>query len=151
LLTDRGLEVVPFFYNPNVHPFREYRERYFAVVDYCAERGLDLKAGPYEMERFLAEVAPLEDAGDTSKPPARCARCFSIRLDRTAAEARALGIDSFSTTLLVSPYQDQELLRDAGESAAAEHGASFIFEDMSGGFREASERARDSGIYRQSW
>jgi len=147
LLTGRGLEVVPFFYNPNIQPFREYRERYFAVFDYCSERGLDLKAGPYDMERFLAEVAPDEAA----LPGARCARCFSIRLLRTAEEARRLGIKSFTTTLLVSPYQDQELLHRAGESAAIENGVSFILEDMSAGFKEASDRSRESGMYRQSY
>jgi len=51
----------------------------------------------------------------------------------------------------VSPYQDQELLRQAGESAAGENGVGFIFEDMSAGFKEASDRSRESGMYRQSY
>jgi len=151
LLTERGFEVIPFFYNPNIQPFREYRERYFAVVDYCSERGLDLKAGPYDMERFLSEVAPAEAGRQPPQAGGRCARCFSIRLSRTAAEARGLGIASFTTTLLVSPYQDQELLREAGESAAIENGLRFIFEDMSAGFKEASDRSRESDMYRQSY
>ena len=151
LLAARGLEVVPFFYNPNIHPFREYRQRYFAALDYCAEAGLDLKAGPYEMERFLAEVAPVEAGLEEAGAPGRCSRCFSMRLSRTAEEARGLGIECFTTTLLVSPYQDQELLRQAGESAARAAGVDFIFEDMSDGFKEASQRSRESGMYRQSY
>ena len=66
VLSERGYEVVPFFYNPNVHPFREYRERYFAVVDYCEQQGLELQTGPYDMEGFIAEI---------STPGAACPTC----------------------------------------------------------------------------
>ena len=152
LLRRRGLEVVPFFYNPNIHPFREYRERYFAVVDFCGKEGLPLRAGPYEMERFLAEVAPGQ-AGVAGEPDAasRCSRCFALRLGRAASEARRLGIATFTTTLLVSPYQDQALIREAGEAAAFEHGVHFTFEDMSGGYRESVEESHRQGMYRQSY
>jgi len=151
LLQGRGYEVVPFFFNPNVHPFREYRERYFAVVDYCESRGLALKSGPYEMESFLAEVAQGEAGGQEPGGKARCSRCFSMRLNRTAIEARRLSIASFTTTLLVSPYQDQALIVEAGEEAALEHGVHFIAEDMTGGFKEAAGRSREEGMYRQSY
>lgn len=149
VLAARGLEVVPFFYNPNVHPFREYRERYFAVVDYCASRGLDLRAGPYEMERFLAEVSPVAAPGAPAPP--RCAKCFSLRLRRAAAEASRLGIEAYTTTLLVSPYQDQSLIREAGEDAAIEHGIRFLFEDMTAGYPDAVAASRAQGMYRQSY
>jgi hypothetical protein len=103
------------------------------------------------MERFLHEVAPVEAGLEGPQAPGRCARCFSMRLSRTAVEACRLGVASFTTTLLVSPYQDQELLREAGESAAMAYGLNFIFEDMSAGFGEASSRSRESGMYRQSY
>lgn len=152
VLESQGHEVVPFFYNPNIHPFREYRERYFAVVDYCAARGLDLKTGPYDMERFLAETAVGQLARSAGKQMgARCETCFSLRLSGAAAEARRLRITAFTTTLLVSPYQDQGLIGAAGLSAGLEHGVRFIPEDMSDGFREASDRSREAGMYRQSY
>jgi predicted adenine nucleotide alpha hydrolase (AANH) superfamily ATPase len=104
------------------------------------------------MESFLAGVAALV-TGSPPEPTSarRCFRCFSMRLDRSASEARRLGIGSFTTTLLVSPYQDQELIRQAGEAAAFEHGVHFVFEDMTGGYRGSVERSRDSGMYRQSY
>jgi predicted adenine nucleotide alpha hydrolase (AANH) superfamily ATPase len=152
LLEERGYEVVPFFYNPNIHPFREYRDRYFAVVEYCGQKGLELRAGAYDMERFFALVAE-EEASRTAAPePAlRCARCFTMRMTRAASEARRLGIPEFTTTLLVSPYQDQRLIREAGETAAIEHGVHFIFEDMSGGYSESVTLSREAGMYRQSY
>lgn len=142
-----GYEVVPYFYNPNVHPFREYRERYFALVDYCRDNGIDLKAGIYDMELFLEKVA----AAPSPERPDRCGACYRLRLDRTALEARRLGIGRFTSTLLVSPYQDQPLIRAAGEEAGIEQGVLFLFKDMTGGFREGEEASRRLGIYRQSY
>lgn len=147
VLEAMGFEVVPYFYNPNIHPFREYRERYFSLLDYCRDNGIDLKAGPYDMELFLEKAA----AVSPPERPSRCAACYRIRLDRTALEARRLGIGRFASTLLVSPYQDQELIRRAGEAAAIEHGVPFHFEDMTSGFREGEEASRRLGLYRQSY
>jgi len=173
VLTESGYEVTSFFYNPNIHPFREYRERYLALAGYCDSVSVPLSVGPYEMERFLAEVStsaarpgtvPPESAGAPSPVPslvpgsrkapgrpARCETCYRIRLERTAAEARALGIGEFTTTLLVSPYQDHALIKRAGDAAAMAHGVLFVAEDMTGGFRDGERAARDLGIYRQSY
>ena len=68
ILAERGCEVVSYFYNPNIHPFREYRERYFAVTDFCEQQGLELSSGPYEMEGFFLQVSSHVDT--------RCERCF---------------------------------------------------------------------------
>ena len=157
LLKDRGYEVLPFFYNPNVHPYREYSQRYLAALDYCREQGVELACGPYEMERFFYEVARVfapafggAPEGETAAPH-RCSLCFGIRLSRAAAEARARGIGEFTTTLLVSPYQDRGLVREAGHKAALEHGVLFLFEDMSDGYRRSMDLSREKGIYRQSY
>jgi predicted adenine nucleotide alpha hydrolase (AANH) superfamily ATPase len=143
VLSEHGYEVVPYFYNPNIHPFREYEKRYLAVLDYCRGQGVDLRVGPYEMEQFLLEVSPRVDS--------RCELCFRMRLSRAAEQARILGIGEFTSTLLVSPYQDQRLVRAAGEAAAIEHGVIFVFEDMREGYQETVSRSRELGIYRQSY
>jgi predicted adenine nucleotide alpha hydrolase (AANH) superfamily ATPase len=143
ILTEQGYQVVPFFYNPNIHPFREYRERYFAVVDYCDAQGLQLKTGSYEMARFLHEVS--------DRVSTRCERCFQIRLSAAAAEARRLGIGEFTTTLLVSPYQDRAAICQAGEEAAIESGGLFKGDDMTAGYAESVQLSREAGMYRQSY
>lgn len=158
LLMERGYEVVPFFYNPNIQPFREYRERYFEVCDYCREKGLDLHTGAYDMERFLSELSTTAQAdfvrGDEAgkgKAIDRCRGCYRIRLDRSAIAAAALGIRDFTTTLLVSPYQDRERIKSIGEQMSVAHGVMFLYEDMSPGFRDAMRQSRELGMYRQSY
>ncbi len=143
IYSERGYEVVPFFYNPNIHPFREYRERFLAVLDYCERQGLDQHTGPYEMSRFLLEVSARVDT--------RCERCFQLRLSASAAEARRLGIGEFTTTLLVSPHQDRGAVREAGESAAIENGVLFFGEDMTAGYQESVRISKEMGMYRQSY
>jgi len=143
VLRSEGREVVVFFYNPNVHPYREYERRFLAVATYCEGGDLDLRVGPYEMERYFASVAV--------EPEARCRHCFRLRLSRAAYEARSLGITGFTTTLLVSPHQDRELLIEAGEQAGIEHGVLFESTDFRDGFRAGEERARELEIYRQSY
>jgi len=143
VLTRRGYQVVPYFYNPNIHPFREYRERYFAVLEYCRQLGVEVRTGPYEMERFLIEVSRTVDS--------RCERCFKVRLERAAMEARALGIGEFTTTLLVSPHADRELIRETGQQAALQHGVLFKCEDMSAGYQESVRVSKEADMYRQSY
>jgi len=102
-----------------------------------------MRSGPYDMERFLLEISP--------RVQRRCERCFEIRLQMTAIQARLLRIELFTTTLLASPYQDQELLRVKGELCAIENGVMFHFEDFSDGYRESISKSRELGMYRQAY
>jgi len=65
--------------------------------------------------------------------------------------ARLRGFDAFSTTLLISPYQDQQLLKEVGEELAAKQGVSFLYEDLRPGFEESHKISRELGLYRQKY
>ncbi|MBI4707075.1 MAG: epoxyqueuosine reductase QueH, partial [Candidatus Omnitrophica bacterium] len=56
-----------------------------------------------------------------------------------------------TTTLLVSPYQNQELLKEIGEEIAAREGISFFYQDFRPGFRKAHDQAKSQGIYCQKY
>lgn len=143
ILSRRGYEVVAFYYNPNIHPFREYQRRYSTLADYCEKEGIELEVGPYEMERYFQEVLP-----NLSE---RCDYCYRMRLSMTAKKARELRIGEFTTTILSSPYQNLDLARKAGTEAAIEYGVLFLFEDMTDGYRESVRISRESGMYRQPY
>ena len=81
----------------------------------------------------------------------RCADCYAIRLEQTAAYAAAHGYDSFTTTLLVSPYQKHELIRQIGERLAEQYGIQFLYRDFRVGFQEGQEKAREAGLYMQKY
>ena len=145
-LRGQGFEVSGFWYNPNVHPFVEHQRRLASMEAYAQSVDLPLlRAEGYEIVEFLRAVVGREARGE------RCQRCYRVRLFRTAEVAAREGVDAFTTTLLISPHQDQDLLRQAGEAASAEHGVPFHFENFRRGWSERGRLAREHDLYRQQY
>lgn len=143
-LRSEGIEPTAFWYNPNIHPFTEYRERRNTLRSYAASVGVALvERDEYGLRPFLTEVDGAFDA--------RCPVCYRMRLDGAAAYAAEHGYGAFTTTLLISPYQDHELLIEAGERASQEYGVPFLYRDFRPYFREGQSRARELGLYLQKY
>lgn len=143
-LRQEGLSPVGYWDNPNIHPYTEYRSRKNALVDYAKQVSLPLvMAGEYGLRSFLAAVAA--DADN------RCNHCYDVRMRSTAAYAAQNAFSHFSTSLLISPYQDHQKLRRAGELAAQEYGISFLYRDFRPFFRQGQQEARALGLYMQKY
>ncbi|MDP3298210.1 MAG: epoxyqueuosine reductase QueH [Thermodesulfovibrionia bacterium] len=89
--------------------------------------------------------------GIESQRPGRCKSCYRLRLGKTAEEAQRQGFDAFSTTLLISPYQDFEQIISIGSELAEKHNVIFYFRDFRQYFREAMAYAKEMGLYRQKY
>lgn len=144
LLRGEGLEPTGFWYNPNIHPYKEYQARRDALAGYAREIGLELiLRDEYGLRPFVRAVYPnLED---------RCAVCYDMRLGETARYAAEHGFDGFSSTLFVSPYQRHELMRETAEKAAQRYGVPFVYRDFRPGFRAGQQKARELGLYMQKY
>ena len=143
-LRSEGIEPVGFWYNPNIHPYQEYRARRDTLRDYAAAIGLTLHVREeYGLRPFVRAVA-----GDIDH---RCGYCYAVRMDAAAQFAAEHGFTHFATTLLVSPYQDHAGIRAAGERAGERWGVSYLYRDFSPGFREGQARARALGLYMQKY
>lgn len=141
---DKGVPLTAFFYNPNIHPYQEYKRRRDTLVEYAGQQGIPvIVADDYDLEEFLARVAP--------HPSERCGDCYRMRLERTAAKAKELGESEFSTTLLISPYQNRELLVRVGHDLAAQYGLKFLDDDLRGGYRQSVEMSKENDLYRQPY
>lgn len=144
-LREEEIEAIVFFYNPNVHPYREFRKRLTSVKDCCNAQGIAaLYNEEYDLEKFLRAVLGRH-------VPERCGVCYAMRLDETARMAREKGINAFSTTLLVSPHQHHEAIKAAGQTASRTHGVDFLERDWRRGYRQAHEEARQMGFYMQGY
>lgn len=144
VLREEALEPEGFFYNPNIHPYREFRRRISALKEVAEKRDLEViwdKA--YGLRKFLREVVFREDD--------RCEVCYYLRLCETVRVAKERGYALFSTTLLYSPFQAHELIRDIGEALARRFGLTFYYRDFREGYSEGQKEAIDLGIYRQSY
>jgi predicted adenine nucleotide alpha hydrolase (AANH) superfamily ATPase len=144
-LNEQGFQVGGFFYNPNIHPAGEYDRRKEAVVSLSGSLRLEVDFPEYLPSEFRSAI------GNEISAPRRCLNCWKLRMDKTALYARQNGFDAFSSTLLVSPYQDQEILKQLGSRAAEEAQVEFYYEDFRTGFRQAHEEARAKGIYCQKY
>jgi predicted adenine nucleotide alpha hydrolase (AANH) superfamily ATPase len=144
-LRAKGYGVAGFFYNPNVQPYSEYMNRKQAVKDYSKTNNIEIIFPPYMPSEF-SRVVNLREAN-----PERCSICWTLRLKATAKSAKDRGFDTFSTTLLVSPYQDQELLEKIGNDIAREEGVQFYYQDFRPGFKKAHELAKAQGLYCQKY
>lgn len=139
-------DILLFWENPNIHPYVEYHARFEAFKKMAGVFGAEIRWGDtsYGLERFFAALR-----GDFG--PSRCAVCFRMRLGATAARARRDGIESFTTTLLISPYQDHDLLVTIGREVAREHGIAFVETDLRPAFPATHAGARDNELYRQKY
>lgn len=143
-LRDEGIEPVGYWYNPNIHPMAEYKQRKNTLVEYAKTVGLKLEIeNEYGLRPFIERVYPDFDH--------RCGACYEMRFDQTARYAAAHGFDQFTSTLFVSPYQNHALMRETCERAAEKYGVRYLHRDFSPRFREGQDRARELGLYMQKY
>jgi predicted adenine nucleotide alpha hydrolase (AANH) superfamily ATPase len=138
-----------FWYNPNIHPLTEYRSRRDTLIQFGKDRNLQVIAeDEYGLRSFIQGTYPDFDQGGGGS---RCAYCYRVRLEKIASVAAERGYDCFSSSLLISPYQNHELLRQTGEAAAEKYGVSFYYRDFRPNFREGQKQARELGFYMQKY
>ena len=144
-LRKEDIEPTIYWYNPNIHPYKEYTARRDCLKEYT--KLINAQAifeEEYGLRKFCQNT--IEDLEN------RCSNyCYKVRLEQTAKYAKENGYDSFSTTLLVSPYQKHEELKIIGEQLAKKYEIEFIYRDFRIGFREGQAKARELGLYMQKY
>lgn len=144
-----GYTVAGYFYNPNIHPYQEFLRRLEALKAFSETAALELIADEdYELEDFLTKVI---SSSKEEKKEDRCRVCYEIRLRNTACLAKKEGFDAFTTTLLVSPYQKHELIKEVAQKIAQEEGVEFFYLDFRPGWREGVSLSRELKLYRQPY
>ncbi|MDA8124523.1 MAG: epoxyqueuosine reductase QueH [Deltaproteobacteria bacterium] len=144
ILREGGDEVSGLYYNPNIHPYMEYRRRWEALEPYAEREGLSvIREEGYPLETFLRQVAFREEA--------RCQSCYELRLKNTARLAAQRGFDAFTSTLLYSRFQKHDLIRSVGEAVARAQGIAFLYRDFRDGWSEGVRISKELGMYRQPY
>ncbi len=143
-LREEGMEPAGYFYNPNIHPYTEFKKRLDTVKEFSIRVGLDVQfRDGYDLDEFLLRVA--------GKGANRCEHCYRMRLDAASAAAREKGFRLMTTSLLYSKYQKHDLIRGVAEEMAAEHKVEFYYEDFRRGWREGIVESKAMGLYRQQY
>ena len=134
--------ITAVFYNPNIAPIEEYSKRRDACRDYVRERSID-----------FVEIEPdFADWTDKESPKQRCQSCYDLRLSCVAQWAHDNDCDALATTLSISPWQNLEAIKRAGEKATSNFSdLNFAHYDFHNYYRDAQKKARDLKIYCQNY
>ncbi len=144
ILRETGHEPTGFYFNPNIHPFTEYKRRAETLAFYAREQGLTvIWPEDYSMETFFRKVAAHEAD--------RCQFCYLLRLTETVRTAKEHGFAAFTTTLLYSKFQKHEVIREIAERLGREGGISFMYRDFRVGWQEGVRLSKERVMYRQSY
>lgn len=137
-------DITSLWYNPNIHPYTEYKMRRDTLKEYAKQINLPLIIEEnYGIREFTKNVSSNIDG--------RCLYCYESRLEYTAKYAKEHGYEAFSTTLLVSPYQKHELIKKVANEMARKYQIEFLYQDFREGFRIGQQMARDAGLYMQKY
>jgi hypothetical protein len=140
----KGIDVKGLWFNPNIHPYTEYVKRLESLEQLQRLWAFDVEyIDHYPLDEFLKAVV---DQGLN-----RCSVCYAIRLDRTAETAKKMGLDGFTTSLLVSPYQKFAIINDIGNEMAGKHGIAFYSEDFRKGWHISRSLSTELGLYKQKY
>ena len=140
-LRAENIEPYLFWYNPNIHPKTEYKARLNCLSEYTQEENLNLT--------IINEDIKREDFNIENKK--NCEKCYRVRLEKAASFAANESYCAFSTTLLISPYQDHELIKTISEELAAKYSVDFFYKDFRPLFREGQAASRAKGMYMQKY
>ena len=143
-LLTRDYDLTLFFYNPNIHPFREFQKRKESVEMFAESHNLPVHIdGQYRLTEFIRVIVFREKS--------RCSVCQQIRIKETALFARNNGFDAFSTSLLYSRYQNHEEIRQQCMDISKSLGIQFVYHDFRQGWKRGIESSIAQGLYRQSY
>ena len=145
ILRAEGIEPVLYWYNPNIHPYMEYKARRDCLKEYANSINIQsIFEEEYGLDAFCKEA--VKDLNN------RCTNyCYPVRLKKTFEYAKENGYDTVTTTLLYSIYQKHDFIKALMEKYSKEYGIDFLYRDFRVGFWEGHQKAHDIGLYMQKY
>lgn len=117
-LLESGIKPTVFFYNPNIHPKREYELRKTEDKRFCDKLGVEHLDVDYDVRNWFERVKGLESEPERGL---RCTACFDMRFERTALHAFENGFKIFSSSLGISRWKNIEQINESGQRSASRY------------------------------
>ena len=111
-MVESGINLTIFFYNPNIHPKKEYEIRKDENVKYAKKLGIDFIDADYDVQNWFKRAKGLELEPERGK---RCTMCFDMRFDRTALFAYENGFEIITSSLGISRWKDMDQINQCGK------------------------------------
>ncbi|HLB33435.1 MAG: hypothetical protein A3F67_05860 [Verrucomicrobia bacterium RIFCSPHIGHO2_12_FULL_41_10] len=146
-----GLEIEIFFYNPNIHPRKEYELRKEENIRFAEKHKIPFTDADYDTDNWFLRIKGMEHEPERG---IRCTACFDMRFERTALHAYERGFPVMTSCLGISRWKNMEQINDSGTRAAARYeGLSYwTFNWRKGGGSERMiEISKQEGFYQQEY
>ena len=158
-LREEGFEPTGFFFNPNIHPYQEWRKRLRAAREFSEKVNIKFFAeNHYGLRDFLSKVSSVVEGIDSEETfknsdgwHNRCKICYTWRLSETAKFAAENNFKIFTSTLFYSIHQNHDLMKKIAEYFAKVYGVQFYYEDFRAGWQRGIDLSLELELYRQNY
>jgi predicted adenine nucleotide alpha hydrolase (AANH) superfamily ATPase len=150
-ITASGIPYAIFFYNPNIHPVREYELRKEENIRYAEKHGIEFIDADYDTDNWFERVKGLENEPERGE---RCTVCFDMRFERTALYAYEHGFDTICSSLGISRWKNMAQINGSGERAAGRYPGLVYWTynwRKGGGSQRMIEISKDEHFYQQEY
>jgi epoxyqueuosine reductase len=146
-----GIDLTVFFYNPNIHPKREYEIRKNENIRFCEAMKIPFVDADYDIDNWFTRAKGMEKSPERGE---RCSMCFDMRFERTALYAFENGFSLISSSLGISRWKDMDQINESGVKAAGNYpGISYWTYNWrkNGGSQRMYEIAKRENFYQQQY
>ncbi|WNK67182.1 epoxyqueuosine reductase QueH [Pantoea agglomerans] len=146
-----GIEYTIYFYNPNIHPLKEYELRKEENIRFAEKFGVPFIDADYDRDNWFERARGLEWSPERGE---RCTMCFDMRFERTALYAHENGFPVMTSCLGISRWKDMKQINSCGVRAAAAY-PDLMYWDFNwrkgGGSSRMIEISKRESFYQQEY
>lgn len=146
-----GINFTIFFYNPNIHPLKEYELRKNENIRFAEKFGVPFVDADYDRDNWFERAKGMENEPERG---IRCTMCFDMRFERTALYAHENGFPVITSSLGISRWKDMNQINDCGHRAAS-HYPGISYWDYNwrkgGGTTRMIEISKRENFYQQEY
>ncbi len=150
-MVESGIELTLFFYNPNIHPKKEYEIRKQENIRFCETMGIEFVDADYDVQNWFARAKGMENEPERG---IRCTMCFDMRFERAALYAYENGFEVFTSSLGISRWKNMDQINNSGQRAASHYpGVEYWTYNWrkGGGANRMYEIAKREEFYKQEY
>jgi predicted adenine nucleotide alpha hydrolase (AANH) superfamily ATPase len=149
-MLDSKIPFAIYFYNPNIHPTKEYEIRKNENIRYAEKMGIPFIDADYDPDNWFERAKGMENEPERG---IRCTACFDMRFERTALYAKEQGYPVFTSSLGISRWKNMDQINDCGIRAAAKYDLAYWTYNWrkEGGGARMYEIAKREQFYKQEY
>jgi epoxyqueuosine reductase len=146
-----GIDLTIFFYNPNIHPKKEYEIRKEENIRFAEKMRIPFIDADYDVDNWFARARGMEREPERGM---RCTACFDMRFERTALYAHEHSFKIITSSLGISRWKNMEQINQSGLRAASRYPDMTYWTynwRKSGGSARMYEIAKQEEFYAQQY